>query len=140
MEGWRIASIVAHVVQCAIILTLLKEFHFVDPALYDEVMAAKSNDVIHVASELGRFDMASLLLGIVSILIALAAIFGFAEVRWRSEKKAEETARLVVEQKVPALFNEALKARGSLREFSIDIGGIDEKKLMAKASEIKRDG
>lgn len=76
------------------ILILYKDYRFVDPALYEAVKETKSLEVINVAAQLGRFDLAAMFLGGTSIIIAIAAIFGFLEVRSKSVRVAIETATL----------------------------------------------
>ncbi|MDR9820595.1 hypothetical protein RJJ63_14965 [Rhizobium hidalgonense] len=139
MNGWRIAFIVAHLIEGVILWTLLRDYHFVDQSLYNEVKDKASLDAIRVASELGRFDLASMFLAGVSILIGVAAIFGFVEVRFRSEKRAEEVARHVVDQKVTALFNEAMKTRGDGMAPQLGMTEAVEADVLSKANEIGKD-
>jgi len=136
MNGWRIAFIVAHLIEGVLLWTLLKDYHFVDPALYDEVKDKTSLDAIRVASELGRFDLASMFLAGISILLGVAAIFGFVEVRFRSEKRAEEAARQIVDQKVTALFNEAMKTRGDGASRHLGVTEAVEADVLSKANEL----
>jgi len=136
MNGWRIAFIVAHLVEGVLLWTLLKDYHFVDPSLYHEVKDKTSLDAIRVASELGRFDLASMFLAGISILLGVAAIFGFVEVRFRSEKRAEETARQIVDQKVTALFNEAMKTRGDGALPHVGVTKAVEADVLSKANEL----
>lgn len=119
-----------------LIWLLLKSYHFVDPALYNEVKDQTSLDAIRVASELGRFDLASMFLGGISILLGIAAIFGFVEVRTRSAERAEATARQIVDEKVGTLFNEAMKARGADFGPGVRITEAAEADVLAKAHEL----
>lgn len=129
-----IAFIVVHIVQISILLTLLKNFNFVDPALYDAVVDQKSLDAMHVAAQLGRFDMASMVLAMIGIFISLAAIFAFLEVRSRSVRVAEESARaeakIVAERVAKEAAEQSMKpvANRIVEEF-FDNRGIDFNKL-----------
>ncbi|MDR9774118.1 Clp protease ClpP [Rhizobium hidalgonense] len=75
-------------------------------------------------------------------MVAVAAaphIFGFVEVRFRSEKRAEEVARHVVDQKVTALFNEAMKTRGDGMAPQLGMTEAVEADVLSKANEIGKD-
>jgi hypothetical protein len=138
MSFWmRMAFFCAHVIEFVLIIALFKDYHFVDPALYEAVKDQKSLDAMHVASELGRFDMVSAYLGVFSIFIALAAIFAFVEVRTRAEKAANEAATAIVNEKVKALFEEAMKARPQGVPSVVDLSPADEAKALGASEEIK---
>ncbi len=94
MSGWRPFFLALHIAQIIFIIALLKDYHFVDPALYDAVKAEKSRDIIQLAGQLGRFDMASMFLAGIAILLGMAAIFGFLEVRSKAIRVAKDEATL----------------------------------------------
>ncbi|ANL52884.1 hypothetical protein [Rhizobium phaseoli] len=136
MTGWRIAFIVAHIIEIIVIWTLLKDYHFVDQSLYQAVETTKSSDALHVAVQLGRFDMISIFFAGVSILIGIAAIFGFAEVRSRSEKRAEEAAKPIAAQIARSVAeNEIRPEANRLIEDWFERKGIDVSKLPKRESE-----
>lgn len=58
-------------------------------------MDATVVDAIQQAAQLGRLDFASSLLGAVAILIALAAVFAFINVREIAKRRATEVAERV---------------------------------------------
>lgn len=137
MVGWRIAFGIAHLIQFVLLFTLLKDYHFVDPALYSSVKDTESLNAIHVAAELGRFDLASMFLAGVSLLLGVAAIFGFVEVRWRSEKRAEDAARSFLDQKFGEMFEETMKTRMGPVDGTQTVDFNTEAEVISKASELR---
>ena len=61
-------------------------------------MDATAVDAIQHAAQLGRLDFASSLLGAVAILIALAAVFAFINVRHLAKRRATEVAERVSQE------------------------------------------
>lgn len=55
-------------------------------------------DSVHVSSQLGRPDVVSALLAIVSLLIAIGGVFFFINVKNSARKKAKKVARIEMEQ------------------------------------------
>lgn len=75
-------------------------------------------DALNVAGQLGRLDFVSLLIGWFGVLLALAAIFAFWEVRIRAssaaKKEANEVARSETKQIAPDIIRDYLKANPQL--------------------------
>lgn len=134
---WRIAFCVAHIVSLVAIFMLYRDYNFVDPALYEAVKDQKSLDTLHVAVQIGRFDLASFFLGTVAILIALAAIFAFVEVKSRAERVAEEAAKAIVDSRVGSLFEEAMKTRAKEVAPMLHLSDAEEAKAMAESTELE---
>ena len=67
-------------------------------------------DAILQAAQLGRLDFASLLLGAVAILIALAAVFAFLNVRGLAKAQATEVAERVGREVAENAANKYLQA------------------------------
>ncbi|MER8509135.1 hypothetical protein [Mesorhizobium sp. M0199] len=93
-DGWGPFFLALHVATIVFLIAVLKQYHFVDPALYEAVKDAKSADILELASQLGRFDLVSMLLGMFGILLGLGAIVGFSELRFRAREVAGETAQI----------------------------------------------
>lgn len=91
--GACILFAVLHIAQIFIIIILLKDYNFVDPNLIDSVASAKPNDAYSIAMQLGRFDLLTTLLTIISVMIALTALLGFLEVRNKTSRIANEVAK-----------------------------------------------
>lgn len=138
MNGWRIFFTVSVIMQWIAIWILFGDYHFVDPALYEQVKSKASLDAISVASQIGRFDLASMFLAIVSILLGIGGIVGFIEVRFRTGKLAEETARQMVDEKVSALFDEAMRVKG--QSTAVNVGMTEEavSDVIGKSHELKQ--
>lgn len=90
---WRIGFLASHIVQWVMIIT----FIYGKGLVTQNVVAAAANkpDALALASELGRLDLVSVLLAVLGITMSLAGVFGFVEIRIRSEAKATETAKAV---------------------------------------------
>lgn len=132
--------VLLHIMQIIAIVMLFKEYHFVDPALYEAVKDQKSVDAMHVASQLGRFDMVSLILSMIGIFISLAAIFAFIEVRSRSVRVAAETAEREAARVAQEVAELQIRPEASriIEEF-FDRKGIDLNKLPTKSGTMSQD-
>ncbi|MFV0798932.1 hypothetical protein OHI65_08540 [Brucella sp. MAB-22] len=91
--GACILFAVLHIAQIFLIIILLKNYNFVDPNLIDSVSKAKPNDTYSIAMQLGRFDLVTTLLTVISIIIALAALLGFLEIRSKTARIANDVAK-----------------------------------------------
>lgn len=134
MTGWRIFTFIWMLCITVAVITLYNDYNFVDPALYKTVEKDGGNDTLKVAVQLGRFDLVSMLLAIVTLLIGIFAVSGFwmirgaaikaaeeaalAEAKKQSEATAKETAekiaRAYLEEKTPELVENMLKSMGEL--------------------------
>lgn len=94
---WRPINFTLHAMWFAAFLVLAKDYHFVDPTLYDAVLAANEREVFSLAVQLGRLDFLNSVLAILALVIAGGAIFGILEVRKGAEVKAEAAAKVVAE-------------------------------------------
>lgn|GEM_PF-4316063 len=92
MNGWRLFTFVWLLSLSIVVLTLFKDYHFVDPAIYDRVVDTGSKDALDVAAQLGRFDLVSMILGIIALLIGIMAVSGFWMIRGAAVKAAEDAA------------------------------------------------
>ena len=106
----------------------------VDCRLIDQ--ATQATDAIHLAAQVGRLDVVSAVLALFGLLIGLAAIFGFIEVRNRAKEAATEVAKSVArevarEEGIPEARRAALDWLQS--------SGIDWQKLAALAP-VSEDG
>lgn len=138
------------------LIALYKDYHFVDPALYDRVKATGSKDVLDVAVQLGRFDLISMFLGTIALLIGVMAVSGFWMIRGAairaaeeaakleaksqatlvSEKIAEDVARRYLEEKAPALVETVLKFQGIVRPAQVDLTKAEADQVTSDAVEI----
>ena len=70
------------------------------PASYlDQVL--KSPDAVQAAVELGRLDLASALIALVGLIVAIFGLIGFFEIRSRAKAVAREEARRETKKIVP---------------------------------------
>ncbi len=135
-----IAFCVLHVLQVVAIIILFTDYKFVDPALYDAVKDAKSLDVFNVAAQLGRFDLAALFLGGTSIIIAIAAIFGFLEVRAKSVRVAIDTATLQAAKTAQEVAELQIRPEAErIIEAFFERKGIDLNQLPTKSGNVQSD-
>ncbi|MNL47298.1 hypothetical protein D3C87_1700800 [compost metagenome] len=133
------------------ILILFNDYNFVDPQLYETVKDAKSLDVLNVASQIGRFDLISMFLGIVAVFIGIVAVLGFWTIRGAALKSASDAAREEmkatgekhVKEWIEKHGRTFFEAAGSVQEGSAvpSIGIGDEKaaQITKNADEIKED-
>lgn len=91
-RGWVVFFLGLHIVTAIFLLSLILDFHFVDPSLLNDLRKSSDRDVLNVAVQIGRLDFVSAILAMFGILTGLAAIFGFIEVRNRAEDRARITA------------------------------------------------
>jgi hypothetical protein len=140
MNGWRIAFIVAHIVEGVVIWALFKDYHFVDPAIYNEAVKSGNADAIQVAYQIGRLDLASMFLAGISVLLGLAAIFAFVEVRSRAIRNAAETAKLEATRVAQEVAELQISPEASriIEEF-FDRKGIDINALPRKSDKMASD-
>lgn len=136
-----IAFCVLHILQVVAIAILYTDYKFVDPALYEAVKDTKSLDVVNVAAQLGRFDLASLFLGGTSLVIAIAAVFGFLEVRSKSVRVATEVASLQAEKTAQEVAELQIRPEAErIIEAFFERKGIDISQLPTKSDKIAGEG
>jgi hypothetical protein len=68
----------------------------------------QSQDVISIASQLGRFDLASLLLTAIAVLIAILALPVFGYLKYSAGKAARDEVRKITEGLHEAVEREAI--------------------------------
>lgn len=133
-----IAFCVLHIMQVVALFILFKDYKFVDPALYEAVKDAKSLDVFSIAAQLGRFDLAALFLGGTSIIIAIAAIFGFLEVRSKSVRVAIDTATMQAAKTAQEVAELQIRPEAErIIEAFFERKGIDLDQLPTKSGNIQ---
>lgn len=106
-------------------------------------MDAGPIDAIQQAAQLGRLDFASLLLAMVGILIALAAVFAFLNLRRVAKERATEVATSIsgeiaekvaneyLQEELPNILSSNLELFGGVRDQSAD--GIADAQTQADA-------
>ena|SRR5579872_6968396 len=67
------------------------------------------NDALSVASQLGRLDLVTILLGVISVLIVFGGIVAFFEVRSKAKKAAIEAAAGVAATTAEGVANKYLQ-------------------------------
>jgi hypothetical protein len=134
--------------QVTIVILLLSGYHIVDPALYNRVKSTGSADTLDVAAQLGRFDLISMFLGIIAVLIGIMAVSGFWMIRGAAIKAAEDaakveariqaeiTARIYLEENTPALVSGVLKSRGEPMAPNIGLTEEQIQEVTSGATEI----
>lgn len=95
-------------------------------------MDAVPIDAVQQAAQLGRLDFASLLLAMVAVLIALAAVFAFLNLRRVARDRATEVAERIsgeiaekaankyLREELPNILSSNLELFGSVRDHSAD--------------------
>lgn len=68
----------------------------------------QAHDAVAIASQLGRFDLASLLLTIVALMIAILALPVFSYLKFRARQAAIEEVRKITEGLHDAVEKEAI--------------------------------
>lgn len=71
-------------------------------------------DALRVASQLGRFDIISALLGTLGIMIGLGALVSFGYIRYRARQEALDEARQAVNELLPQLVPQEVAAHMDL--------------------------
>ena len=144
VEMWRPINFTLHAMWFVAFIVIAQDYHFVDPALYDAVLEAKSRDAFSLAVQLGRLDFLNSVLAILALVIAGGAIFGIIEVRKGAQLKAEEAAReeaqRYLDKHAARLFGEAVKAQGAKPSGSATVPPQDEKDILAGAIEMEENG
>lgn len=107
--------------------------------------AAQSVDAVHMAAELGRLDLVSVLLATLGIFLAVAAVGGFWVIRGAALHAARETARdesqRYLDREAGRLFDEAVRTQGGRPE-GPDLGSarLDEGTILEGATELRDNG
>lgn len=135
---WRPFNFTLHICWFFALIVLARDFHFVDPTLYDAVLRAQEREVLALAVQLGRLDFLNSILAILAIVIAGGAILGILEVRKGAQLRAEEAVQQYLNREAPRLFGEALKAQEQKpQEPDIGTASLNEQTIMDNATELK---
>lgn len=129
--GWKIFFAVSNICQWIFIICLLKQYPFVDRSLYEGINnIATKPDTYAIAVQIGRFDFITLLLTVQGIVLTVAGVFAFVEVRSRSEAAAVQAARSIAHKTAKETAEAEIKPEASrmIEEF-FDRKGIDLNKL-----------
>lgn len=98
------------------------------------------NDGIQLASELGRLDIVSLILGLFAVFLGLFAFCGFWMVRGAAMKSAEAEAKKVINLIAPRMFEEAEKLNGDTdTKTAINLPETQQEAIFEQATEVKED-
>ncbi|MBB4064522.1 hypothetical protein [Gellertiella hungarica] len=129
--AWRMGFLVSHLCQWVFIICLVKQYPFVDRSLVDAIGRAQiAPDTYAIAAQIGRFDLVSLLMTVLGIVLTLAGVVGFVEVRSRSESVAREAAGSVAARVAKETAENEIAPEGNrLIENFFDRKGIDLNKL-----------
>lgn len=68
----------------------------------------QANDAVAIASQLGRFDLASLLLTVIALLIAILALPVFSYLKYRARQAAVDEVKKITEGLHEAVEKEAI--------------------------------
>lgn len=97
-------------------------------------------DGIQLASEMGRLDIVSLVLGLLTLILGLVALCGFWMIRGSALEAACEAARIEINQKAPEMFNEVWKLNGEGNQQPMSsVSDVKSKNIIAQATEVERD-
>ncbi len=86
-------SIALHIATIFLLVAVLKNYNFVTPGLYEAAKKDDALDALNFAVQIGRLDYVTLLLTVFGILVGIAAVIGFSEIRVRAQEVAREAAR-----------------------------------------------
>ncbi len=136
----RLLVIVWLIVLTVVVATFYKDYHFVDPTLYESVRAKSDRDALSVAVQLGRLDLLSVMIGLLSFVVALATLFGF----WFYRNVVESTAKVevgvilpqILERYIrenPGIIVKAFKNNKSILDLVNDENGTDFSSEIATA-------
>ncbi|PYE98914.1 hypothetical protein C8J35_103515 [Rhizobium sp. PP-F2F-G38] len=89
---------ILHIVELILLAVFARQYHFVDPTLYETVKDQDGRDALFVASQLGRFDMVSLFLTAAGLFLGGAALTGFWMIRAEATRAAQKEAREIASQ------------------------------------------
>ncbi|RWB29148.1 MAG: hypothetical protein EOQ42_25860 [Mesorhizobium sp.] len=133
-----------HIATAIAIVVLMGNYHFVDPSLMNDVVAGSHSDSLNLASQIGRLDVLTLSITVLSILIAVATILGFWFYRGVVDQRATDEVRerlpMVLDEYVkrnPHLFTEAVRVNAEILRggLATDPQGADFADDIAKAME-----
>ncbi|MDX8538556.1 hypothetical protein RFM23_13095 [Mesorhizobium abyssinicae] len=92
MKWFAPFSIALHIATIFFLWAALKNYSFVTPGLYEAAKKQDALDALNVAVQIGRLDYVTLLLTVFGILVGIAAVIGFSEIRVRAQEVAKEAA------------------------------------------------
>ncbi|MEM5500762.1 hypothetical protein WNY59_04075 [Ahrensia kielensis] len=127
---YRVFNVIVHILWLFLFIVLSRDYHFVDPTLYDAVAGSKEREIFSLAVQLGRLDFLNSILAILAVIIGLSAVLGIVEVRKGAEMKAEDAAKSVAKE--TAEKEAPIEARRATEDW-IEAQGIDWQKLAAYA-------
>jgi len=97
-------------------------------------------DGIQLASELGRLDIVSLILGVFGLVVGILGFGGFWMIRGAALEAARDEARKEINAKASEMFEQAVKLIDSgQQKSSLDVSQIDVEAIISKAEEVKED-
>lgn len=97
-------------------------------------------DGVQLASELGRLDIVSLILGLFALILGVVAFCGFWMIKGAAIEAAREAARLEINKKAPEMFYEAGKLSGEGNQQSmVNFSEVDIENIIGQATEVERD-
>lgn len=98
------------------------------------------NDSIQLASEMGRLDIVSLVLGIFGLVIGIVAICGFWMIRGAAIGAAKAEAKKVVYDVAPEMFSQIEKLNGSFdKKAQVTLPETQQEEILGQATEVKED-
>lgn len=144
MNGWVPIFLAFHLVAGVFIVVLVGDYHFVDPALLNDITKSGRTDSLNVANQLGRLDVLTIAITLLSIVIAAATILGFWYYRGVVEQRAVDEVRerlpMLVDEFVkrnPHIMTKAVRDNASIFQgsFAGESGGSDFADDIARAME-----
>lgn len=88
--------------------------------------AENKTDAIHLAAEVGRLDIVSLIFAMFAIMLGVAAFIGFQHIRYVSKEIAKETSEKMVIENVAALLPDAVRKEIERRETATQNLGVSD--------------
>lgn len=129
--GWRAFFAALHLCEAIIIAFLLYRYPFVDKSLYQDVKSSHDANVLNIAVQLGRLDLASMALALVGLIIGASAIFAFFTyghiVEKAAKKETNEIAFGIISKILrddPQLWVKVIRENPELMRSAIQDAGI----------------
>lgn len=125
MKVWLAVVTAVQVGMAVLLLVVVSDYHIgVSWSLFREALGSQAIDSIHLASQLGRLDLISLILALVGILLA------FAFIGWMSllRTEAKATVREIAETEAQSRLGEFISndAAGIIQGYLDLINGKPE--------------
>jgi hypothetical protein len=106
MRFWIVIFVIVHVAELAGLALCLSQYRFVDAGLLADVVASGAHDAISLASQLGRLDLLTIVLGVLALLLTVGTIL----VGWSFSATVENRAKNELRELLPGLLAEQLSA------------------------------